>query len=148
MKATPEILKRAGMAVVRAVVAFSIFRLIGFAVVQTSQRLGAGWAVTHAAETVAAVAGTFIAFRLRSAAVGFFLAGQCAFSVAELTIHLIYGIRAAQGAATHFAVMLAGTLGVALGAVITVRLYGRGADPHAVAQPREQADEQGQARAA
>jgi hypothetical protein len=49
---------------------------------------------------------------------------MAAFSASELAIHLYYGIRAAQGAATHFAVMGAGILGVVLGALLMMRSHG------------------------
>ena len=44
---------------------------------------------------------------------------MAAFSASELGIHFYYGIRAAQGTPTHFAVIGAGILGVVLGALMT-----------------------------
>ena len=41
--------------------------------------------------------------------------GFVAFQAAELAMHVIYGIRAVQGGPTHFTVMIAGILGVAIG---------------------------------
>jgi len=58
---------------------------------------------------------------MRVPVVAYFLAAMAAFSASELAIHLTYGVRAAQGAPTHFAVMGAGVLGVALGALLMRR---------------------------
>jgi len=62
---------------------------------------------------------------------------MAAFSASEVAIHLYYGIRAAQGVPTHFAVMGAGVLGVMLGSLLAA---GRGVRPgvgtsQAVADP-------------
>ena len=64
---------------------------------------------------LACALGVFLAFRLRVKFIAYVLAGQLAFSLSELVLHSIYGIRAVQGGPVHFAVMAAGTIGVALG---------------------------------
>ena len=48
----------------------------------------------------------------------YFVAAMAAFSASELVMHLYFGIRAVQGEPTHFAVMGAGLVGVALGGVL------------------------------
>ena len=55
---------------------------------------------------------------MRAPVVAYGLAAMAAFSASELAIHLSYGVRAVQGAPTHFAVMGSGILGVALGALL------------------------------
>ena len=71
---------------------------------------------------LACVVGLAIALLLGAPVVAYFAAALAAFSASELAIHFYYGLRAAQGAPTHFAVMGAGILGVALGALLMMRL--------------------------
>ena len=116
----------------RHVLAFVIFWIIGFAFVQLGERALGGWPASELGQLVASVLGVAIALRLRAPVIAYFLAAMTAFSVSEVVIHLYFGIRAAQGAPTHFAVMGAGVVGVALGALLM--MSGRGAPgPGAVA---------------
>ena len=91
-----------------------VFWLAGFA---TFRILGNTMAGTWVVVTVTAIAWVVAATqRLRLAAflVGIFLA----FNLAEAVIHAIFGIRAAQGAGTHFAVLIAATLAIVIGTVL------------------------------
>lgn len=105
----------------RHLLALVIFWIVGLAFVQLGTRLLGGWPASEIGQLLACVLGVGIAFRMRAPLVVYFLAAMTAFSASELTIHFVYGIRAAQGAPTHFAVMGAGILGVALGALLRGR---------------------------
>lgn len=105
----------------RHLLALVIFWIVAFAFVQLGIRLLGGWPASEIGQLLACVLGVGIAFRLRAPLIVYFLAAMTAFKASELTIHLTYGIRAAQGAPTHFAVMGAGILGVALGALLRGR---------------------------
>jgi hypothetical protein len=118
----------AGVSVVRNVIAAAVFLGAGFALVQLAQRVHGDWRLAAFAEVVASAIGLIVAFRLRAYPCLYLVAGQTVFVLAELVIHSVYGIRAAQGAPTHFAVMLAGTAGVLLGALLSRRLN-RGIEP-------------------
>jgi len=67
------------------------------------------------------VIGVLLALRLVAKFAAYLMAGMLAFSVSELLVHAYYGIGAAQGEPTHFAVMGAGVVGVVLGALIGSR---------------------------
>jgi hypothetical protein len=54
-------------------------------------------------QLLACVMGVAISLRIRAPLTAYFLSAMAAFSASELAIHLYYGIRAAQGASTHFA---------------------------------------------
>ena len=118
----------AGVTVLLNVVAAALFWGVGFAMMQVAQRVHAGWMVTAVVQVVACAIGVAIAVRLRAHWCLYLAAGQLAFALAELVIHSVYGIRAAQGAPTHFAVMLAGTAGVLLG-LLLARRPDRGIEP-------------------
>jgi hypothetical protein len=105
----------------RHLLALAIFWIVGFAFVQVGQRALGAWPAAEIGQLLACVLGVVIALRMRAPVVAYLLAAMAAFSASELTIHLTYGIRAAQGAPTHFAVMGAGVLGVALGALLMRR---------------------------
>jgi len=70
--------------------------------------------VTLAAE----VAGLVAAIALRARFAAYILGAAAAFSAAELTLHAIYGICTVQSGPTHFAVLLAAALGIAMGALV------------------------------
>ena len=76
------------------------------------------WKGMESAILAAEVAGLVAAiiFRVRFAA--YVLGAFAAFSAAELTLHAIYGIRCVQSGPTHYAVLLAATLGIAIGALV------------------------------
>jgi hypothetical protein len=99
----------------RGALVVAVFWLTGFALVQFGQRVFGGWAASQVGEVLACLLGVVLAFRMRVKFVAYVLAGQLAFSLSELALHSIYGNRSVQGGPTHFAVMLAGTLGVVLG---------------------------------
>src|SRR5258705_1697676 len=108
----------------RHLAAFVIFWFIALAFVQIGARALGSWPATEIGQLLACALGVTIAIRMRAPATAYFLAAMAAFSASELAIHFYYGIRAAQGAATHFAVMAAGILGVAIGALLMMRNYG------------------------
>src|SRR5580704_6018253 len=89
----------------RHLLALAIFWIVGFAFVQVGQRVLGGWPAAEIGQLLACVPGVVVALRMRAPVVAYFLAAMAAFSASELAIHLTYGIRAAQGAPTHFAVM-------------------------------------------
>ena len=101
----------------------ALFWLTSFALVQFGQRVSGSWATSYVGLVLGCALGVYFALRLRVRPVAYLLAGQLAFGVAELVIHAVYGIRAAQGAPTHFAVMAAGTLGVLLGWYLSRRPF-------------------------
>ena len=91
---------------------------LGFAFVQFGQRALGGWPASEIGELLACIAGTTLAIALRARLAAYLCAAMVAFSAAELIIHGVYGLRAAQGAPTHFAVMLAAMLAVVSGATL------------------------------
>jgi len=99
----------------RNALAGAIFWIVGLALVQLGERVLGGWPASEFGQLVTCVVGVGIALGLRARIMAYVLAAMAAFSASEITIHLYYGIRAAQGAPTHFAVLGAGLLGVMLG---------------------------------
>lgn len=104
--------------------AFVTFWVVSSTFVQFGERFMGGWPASESGSLLGCVTGVVIALRLRARGTAFLLAALTAYSASELTIHAIYGIRAAQGAPTHFAVMGAGALGVVFGALL-MRSNGR-----------------------
>jgi hypothetical protein len=102
----------------RVLVSLAAFWLLSFIGVQTAVRWLGGWPFTSIGFLLASTIAAVLAFRFRAAVAAYVVLGFAAMVASELVVHLIYGIRAAQGAATHFAVMGAGVLGVALGASV------------------------------
>src|ERR1700682_3819878 len=94
----------------------AFFWLLGFALVQAAQRLTNPWPAADIGQLVAAAVSLGIAVRLRAMIRAFLTASFAAFVLAEIAIHLLFGIRAAQGGPTHLAVMAAALIGVSLGA--------------------------------
>src|SRR5262245_21916445 len=110
---------------VRNLIALALVWVVGLVFVQVGERALGGWPASEAGQLLSCVAGVAIALRLRAPAVAYVAAAMAAHSASELTVHSIYSLRAAQGAPTHFAVMGAGVLGVALGALLARRLDDR-----------------------
>jgi hypothetical protein len=92
--------------------------MLGFASVRIGEMVG-GWPATAIGELVAFGVGTLLAVVFRARFAAYLCAAMVAYAASELVVHAIYGIRAAQGAATHFAVMGSGMIAVILGAVVT-----------------------------
>ena len=65
------------------------------------------------------VFGVAISLRINATFAAYLWSAMLAFGASELAIHLYFRIRAAQGAPTHFAVIGAGLVGVAIGALLT-----------------------------
>ncbi len=76
--------------------------------------MGLGWQGMECAILLGCVLGVGIARKLHARVVELGLMGMVAFQAAELAMHLLFGIRAVQSGPTHFAVMIAGILGVVL----------------------------------
>lgn len=74
---------------------------------------GLGWQLDTALRLAVSCGGVVLARHLRARPVGFVLATAGIAQLAEYAIHLVYGIKAAQGADTHFAVLLSAAFGVA-----------------------------------
>jgi hypothetical protein len=125
-------------ALFRGLVVIVVFWGTAFILVQFGQRAAGGWAFSQAGEVVAGALGVFLALRLNVKPVAYVLAGQIAFSASELALHSVFGNRSVQGGPTHFAVMLAGTLGVALGWF----LRSRGSMPAVQHQPVDRSPSQ------
>jgi hypothetical protein len=100
----------------RNVRALALFWLLSFGFVQFGLHQLGGWPATEIGQMLGCAAGVAIQLRARLAA--YFVAAMVAFSASELIVHLYFGIRAAQGAPTHFAGMGAALLSIALGASI------------------------------
>jgi hypothetical protein len=107
-----------GRSISRNLIVLALSWLTGLAAVQFGIRVFGGWSASHLGQTLACVIGVLFALRLAAKFAAYLMAGMLAFSVSELLVHAYYGIRAAQGAPTHFAVMGAGVVGVVLGALI------------------------------
>jgi hypothetical protein len=100
------------------ILVLAIFWVIGFLLV----RLLAPVAVPGTVwQLVAAIIAAFIALRLRAKPAAYLLGAIIAVMTSETLIVLYYGRGALQGAATHFAVLGAGFIGVALGAWLVAR---------------------------
>ena len=126
----------------RNVVALVVFWLTARTFVSIGERLLGGWPASTLGELVALLLGVVLALRLRAKVTAYFLTAMTAYSASENAIHLYFGIGAAQGAATHFAVMGAGLIGVILGALLAThdgRSNGLGEPPAGTGGPRRDA---------
>ena len=92
--------------------------LMSFAVVQALQFAAVGWAAIDIAVLIATTIALGIALRLRARVAAALLTAFVAMEAADLAIHLMFGIRSAQGAGSHFAVLSAAIAGVALSLVL------------------------------
>jgi hypothetical protein len=106
-------------------VVLALFWLLAFALVQAAERLTNPWPAAEIGEVIAAAVALGVAIRLRAGIAAFLTACFAAFSLAEIAIHAIFGIRSAQGGPVHFAVLAAAFIGVALGSFVLAR-EGRG----------------------
>jgi len=98
----------------------ALFWLSSFAAMQIVQRAGMHWAVVDGTLVVMTSLALAFSVRLRARVAAMLLASFVAMEVAELAIHLTYGIRSAQGAPSHFA-----TLGAAMIAVVLATAFAR-----------------------
>jgi len=117
-QAAEAIILNLGMSLGRNALALGLFWIFSFALVQSGQRLLGGWPASETGQLMGCVGGVLVAIQLRARGALVITAGLSAFSASELLIHLIYGLRAAQGGPTHFAVMGAALLGVVLGTTL------------------------------
>jgi hypothetical protein len=126
----------------RNVVALVVYWLTGLTFVRIGERLLGGWPASTLGELVALLLGVVLALRLRAKVTAYFLTAMTAYSASENAIHLYFGIRAAQGAATHLAVVGAGLIGVILGALLAThdgRANGLGEAPAGTGEARRDA---------
>jgi hypothetical protein len=117
-QAAKAIVLNSGISLGRNALALGLFWILSFALVQSGERLLGGWPASEAGQLVGCIGGVLAAIRLRARSALVITAGLSAFTASELLIHLIYGLRAAQGGPTHFAVMGAALLGVILGTTL------------------------------
>src|ERR1700750_894524 len=87
----------------RNAAAFLAVWIVGLVFVQFGERQLGGWPASEAGQLIACALGVPIAVAFGGRVAMYFWAAMTAFSVSELAIHTHYGIRAAQGAPTHFA---------------------------------------------
>ena len=114
--------------VVTNVAALALSWLAFFSAVQGAARFGGGWLAMAIAGSFACILGAMIALGMRARAAVYLAAAMLASTVSELVIHAFCGIRAAQGAPTHFAVLGAAVLGVLFGGVARSHGGHRGPD--------------------
>jgi hypothetical protein len=117
-QAARAIVLNVGISLGRNALALILFWVFSFALVQSGQRLLGGWPASETGQLAGCVGGVLVAIGLRARGALVIAAGLSAFTASELLIHLIYGLRAAQGGPTHFAVMGAALLGVILGTTL------------------------------
>jgi hypothetical protein len=98
--------------------AFAIFWMVLSAFSRTSALLGLDWPANHAGNIIANLLGVGVALRLRARVTAVLLGVTAAAQLAAYVMHLLFGIGTVQGGPTHWALMLAGLLGIALGAVL------------------------------
>jgi len=108
MKTPPRVF---AASIARQALVLAISWLVALALVRFGERALGGWPAAEIGQTAACVLGVGIALILRARFAAFLLAAMTAFSVAELATHFYYGLRAAQGAPTHFAGLGAAMLG-------------------------------------
>ncbi len=123
-----------GDIVVSNAIAATLFWVSMFLLMPIAQPFG--WQAVDGTMLVGCILGLGLARRLHARLVELGLMGQVAFLAAELAMHLLYGIRAVQGGPTHFAVMIAGTLGATIAWAVRREPH-RPADPfgHATTVP-------------
>ena len=98
--------------------AFAIFWVVLSVFSRTSASLGLDWPANHAGNIIANLLGVGVAVRLRARVAAVILGVIAAAELAAYVMHLLFGIGTVQGGPTHWALMLAGLLGIALGAVL------------------------------
>lgn len=109
-------------ATARTLASLATFYLLSFVGVQISKRWLGGWPATDVGILLAEGIAAAIAFRFRARIAAYVVLGLSAYTVSTLVVHAIYGVRAAQGAPTHCAVIGAGLIGVTLGAIVATTI--------------------------
>ncbi|MCU1246836.1 MAG: hypothetical protein JWN02_2746 [Acidobacteria bacterium] len=97
--------------------------LLAIVLVNIASRLWGGASIVSAASLTAAIAGLAASLRFQARASALILVFATAVLAAELIVHLSYGVHAAQGAAAHLGIMLAGLFGTVLVAVLMRNLH-------------------------
>ena len=101
------------------VLAFAIFWVVLGVFSRISASLDLDWPANHAGNIIANLLGLGVALRLRARVTAVILGVTASAQLARYIMHLLFGIQTVQGGPTQFALMLAGLLGIALGAVLT-----------------------------
>lgn len=115
--------KEANMRIAKSVgmnaFALAVFWILGFLLIRLGYVIDPnGWMTQNAGQFLGCLAGLALALLIRARIAAYLIAGFLAVTASELAVHAYYGIRAAQGAATHFAVLGGSLLGVVLGALL------------------------------
>ncbi|HEX6048473.1 MAG TPA: hypothetical protein VFZ21_04370, partial [Gemmatimonadaceae bacterium] len=100
------------------VLAFAVFWVVLSSFSRVSAALDLSWPANHAGNILANLFGVGVALRLRARVTGIVLGVTAAAQLAGYIMHLIFGIQSVQGGPTHWALFLAGLLGIALGALL------------------------------
>jgi len=103
---------------IRNVVALAAAWVVSFAVVQLITRMPHSVAAIDAAMLVVSVVALFVAARVRAVIAAWILGAFAACMAAEFAAHAIFGPHAAQGAGSHWGILIAAFGGVAIGAVM------------------------------
>jgi hypothetical protein len=112
MRGNPRERRTIGDAVVSNAIAAAVSWVSIFLLTRIA--MGLGWQGIESGILLGCVLGVGIARKLHARVIEMGLMGMVAFQAAELAMHLLFGIRAVQSGPTHFAVMIAGVLGVVL----------------------------------
>ena len=88
--------------------------------------VAAPWQAEKATMVVSLVLGAAVSSRLRARPVALLCVGLAVALAAEVTMDLVYGRPAVQGAGAHFALILGAYVGVAVGALLLGRRHGPG----------------------
>jgi hypothetical protein len=103
----------------RNLFAIAITWVVGLVLVQVGLRALGGWPAAEVGQLLSFVFGVAMSLRINATLAAYLWSAMVAYSVSELAIHLYFGIRAAQGAPAHFAVIAAAVVGVTTGTLLT-----------------------------
>ena len=107
--------------VVYNVLALAIFWTAAFLLIRLGQAVTPElWVGPKLGQLLGCVVGTGVALAMRARLAAYFLAAMIAYTASEMAHGGYYGITAAQGAPTGFAVMGAAVLGVVFGAILAL----------------------------
>jgi hypothetical protein len=102
----------------RNVLVLVAYWVAGLGLIQAGYALSDSWVAPKSGELIAAVVALVIARRLDARVAMYFAAAAAVYSATGLLIHGLFGIRAAQGAPVHLAVIAAAAMGVLLGSAV------------------------------
>jgi len=104
--------------IIRSLMALVTVWLIGFGVVQVTERMPHTATLVDAELLVLAVVAIFAAVRFRAVIAAWVFGAFAAYCASELAIHAVFGPRAAQGGPAHWATLIAAAAGVAIAATV------------------------------